>query len=38
MKNYLTTFIAALIVFGVFFVGMDAVVMNMQGLSLMFHD
>ncbi len=37
IKGYLLPFAAALVVFAVAFVLLDAAVMNMQGLNLIYH-
>ncbi len=38
MKTYLLPFLGALIVFGIVFLGLDFTMMNLQGLSLLFHS
>ena len=38
MKGYFLPFVAALVVCAAGFLGLDAAVMNMQGLSLIFHQ
>jgi hypothetical protein len=37
IKGYLLPFVAALVVFAVAFLLLDAAVMNMQGLNLIYH-
>lgn len=37
MKNYLLPFAVAFIGFGVLFFAIDIAIMNLQGLSLIFH-
>lgn len=38
MKTYLLPFLGAFIVFGLVFLGLDFVMMSLQGLSLSFHS
>ncbi len=37
MKDHLVPFALAFLAFGAAFLGLDAAVMNLQGLSLIFH-